>query len=966
MKNYLVTLFILFTNVCLAQTAINYDFNSNDLSSWNGNTAHFIVSPSHQLQLNNTAASTSYLATSFAPDQPQLEWNVYVRQGFAGSGNNYGRIYLLSSQSNLTQPTDGYYLQLGEAGSNDALELFRQSGTNPVSVCRAANATIAGSFTIRIKVTRSNEGLWSLLVDYNGATDYAEAATGVDATYSTGQWMGIVCVYTAGNANKFFFDDFYAGPPKADPLPPDVAERDDVMINEFFPDPTPSVGLPDQEFVELYNRSPKTFDLLGWKIGDASSLVSMPAVTIRPGEYVVITSVDGLPSLNNGGDVIKIIDNHGVLIDSINYNLDWYQDVSKSGGGYSIERLNPEVTSNDITNWYVSQSETGGTPGERNSVFGKNPDSKAPGVIDIRFLTDSIFVRFSENVVGGVVGGFRTDYRADSTAVIYVEGLTNGSVYTISLTDIHDFAGNTLVPKDFTFTYFIPYPVFYKDVIITEIMADPAPVVQLPEAEYVELYNRSANPVDLSGWRLADPTASAKLPSHIIMPNEFLLLTSTTNASKLPEAIGVSSFPSLGNLGDRIVLREPGGVAIDSVVYSPSWYRSTEKSDGGWSLELIDINNPCGEGDNWTASEDIDGGTPGETNSVFASKPDVTPPKLLSVFAVSEDSLVLTFDQRPYTTGNYSIDGEAHIRVKSIVIIASEKFQVKRLYSITIGDVADCNGNLMEPTTFSFSLAEPAAPRDLIFNEVLFNPRPGGVDFVEVFNRSDKYINLKGWRLSDVVIAEENYVITPLSYLAFTSSVVTIEDNYPAAIGKPVIELPLPSMPDDEGTVDLINNRGDTIDHLYYNDGMHSPILSNTEGVSLERVSPFDSTWHSANASAGYATPGYLNSSARPAFTSEGKLTITPEVVRPQGFSQIVYHFDQGGLVANASIIDMEGHVIKTIASNETIGSEGYFQWDGDRDEGGPAHCGYYMLWFQVFDTGGHVSTYRKRVVVGF
>ena len=137
--------------------------------------------------------------------------------------------------------------------------------------------------------------------------------------------MGMVCVYTAGNANKFFYDDVYAGPLRPDVPPPDVAETNDVVINEFFADPSPPVGLPEQEFVEVYNRSSKTFDLHGWKIGDATSLVSMPSLVIHPDEYVVITS---LPSLNNSGDVIRIVDEDGAVIDSINYSLSWYQDDS--------------------------------------------------------------------------------------------------------------------------------------------------------------------------------------------------------------------------------------------------------------------------------------------------------------------------------------------------------------------------------------------------------------------------------------------------------------------------------------------------------------------------------------------------------------------------------------------------------------------------------------------------------------
>ncbi|HEX8060882.1 MAG TPA: lamin tail domain-containing protein [Cyclobacteriaceae bacterium] len=945
MKNYSIIIFFL-TNICSGQ--VSDDFNDGDFVNWSGTTSHFIVNASHQLQLNNTVASTSYITTSFAPGQNDLEWNVYVKQSFAGSGNNYGRIYLLSDQANLTGSLNGYFLQLGEAGTNDAVELFRQTGNTVASVCRGANATIASSFAIRIKVTRI-AGSWKVFIDYSGGTDYSEAASGSDSTYSSGLWTGMVCVYTVGNANRFYFDDIYAGPLKPPPLPPDIAEFNDVVINEFFPDPTPPVGLPEQEFVEVYNRSSKTFNLQGWKIGDATGLVSMPPVVIRPDEYVVVTSV---PSLNNSGDVIKIIDDHGVLIDSINYTLDWYQDASKSAGGYSIERLNPEVKSNDVTNWHVSSSGTGGTPGVRNSVFGRNPDSKPPDIVSIRYLLDSIEIKFSEKIVGGDIGGFKTVYGSDSTAIIHLENLVNGLSYSITIGGIADPAGNILTPKEFSYTYFIPHAVFHKDIIITEIMADPTPVVQLPEAEYIEVFNRSVNPINLTGWRVEDPTTSAKLPSRIIMPGEYLVLTSATNASKFPKCVGVTSFPSLGNLGDRIVLREPAGKAIDSVAYSLSWYHSSEKADGGWSLELIDVNNPCGEGDNWTSSEDTDGGTPGEINSVFANKPDLTAPKLLSVFAVSGDSLVFTFDERPFESGSYSMSGTAFIRDRSIVLVVSEKFKTKMMYSIAVKDVADCNGNLMESTTISFALTETAQRNDIIINEVLFNPRPMESDFVEIYNRSLKYINLKNWMLSGKTVTATNEVLAPGSYRLLNS-----------------INMSMPSMPDDEGDIALINQRGDTIDHFHYNDDMHAAILSDTEGVSLERINPDESNWHSGNASTGYSTPGYVNSNSRPLYSADdGTIAIVPEVISPSGsasFSQFFYHFDRGGLVVNASVIDLDGRVIKTIATNETIGTEGSFQWSGDRDEGGMARSGYYLVWFQVFDHDGGVRTYRSRVIVG-
>lgn len=988
MKNISATIVIIFISICLANMClaqVAFDFNDNDLSAWDGNTSNFIINTSHQLQLNHTTAGTSFIATPFAPTGADLEWNVYVRQAFAGSANNYSRIYFLSSRSDLTQPTEGYFLQLGEAGSNDAIELFRQNGSSTVSVCRSANATIASAFAIRVKVKRDSTGLWKVFVDYTGGTEFIEVASGSDLTYRTGQWMGMMCVYTAGNATRFFYDDIYAGPPKADPLPPEIAVPFDIVVNEFFPDPSPSAGLPEEEFVEIYNRSNKTFDLHGWKLGDATSVQSLPDGLIEPGKFVVIhNSV----SLNNASDVIKLIDNHDRTIDSLSYSLSWYQDETKSVGGYTIERLNPEMPSTDPTNWHVSQSETGGTPGAINSVFGRNPDSKPPVIRSIGLPNDStVAIKFNEAVMvnednllltgPGTIKGIQ--FSAQDTSVLVALGnLVNGTEYHLNVSGFVDFAGNIGAPKDFAFTFFIPHPVNPKDIIITEVMSDPTPVVQMPEAEYLELLNRSVYPVSLSGWHIEDANTRAALPPVIMMPGSFLLVTSTTNTTKFQHATGVTSFPSLGNLGDKIVLRDRDDVTIDSMNYNITWYHNTEKSEGGWSLELIDVNNPCGEGDNWTASEDLDGGTPGHANSVFANKPDLTPPHITSLICLSPDSLAITFNEKiDPLNGEFSLPGRPVFKdaaSRDIFFILTEPISPRIGYQITITDVADCNGNIMPPVTINFSLPEKGLPNDVVINELLFNPRPNGADFIELYNRTAKYIDLKGWSLSGEVIAGANDILAPYSYRAFTSSLVATEVNYPRSVGMPMMEVQLPSLPDDEGAITLSDSEGASIDQFTYNDDMHSPIVGDTEGVSLERISPDELTtdvnnWHSANASAGFATPGYINSSSRPQpGVDTGTVSITPEVITLSAsvmFSQIFYQFDQSGLVANVSVIDLEGRVIKNIAANETIGAQGSFHWDGDREEGGRARCGYYMVWFQTFDLEGKVRTYRRRVVVG-
>ena len=123
---------------------ISDDFSVGNFSAtpaWSGTDTAFHVNELFQLQLNASTPGTSWLVTEFSFDPAHhMEWQVFVKQSFSPSGANFGRVYLMSDQTDLSGPLDGYYLQLGEAGSNDAVELFRQSGTTRVSLCRATTA----------------------------------------------------------------------------------------------------------------------------------------------------------------------------------------------------------------------------------------------------------------------------------------------------------------------------------------------------------------------------------------------------------------------------------------------------------------------------------------------------------------------------------------------------------------------------------------------------------------------------------------------------------------------------------------------------------------------------------------------------------------------------------------------------------------------------------------------------------
>jgi hypothetical protein len=211
--------------------------------------------------------------------------------------------------------------------------------------------------------------------------------------------------------------------------------------------------------------------------------------------------------------------------------------------------------------------------------------------------------------------------------------------------------------------------------------------------------------------------------------------------------------------------------------------------------------------------------------------------------------------------------------------------------------------------------------------------------------------------------------------LVFTSDPTVLSQHFPNAIPNGLFKVSTPSMPDDEGAIALKNDEGKILDYFIYTEKMHSPFIKDNEGVSLERIyfsGPTNeaNNWKSANASAGFATPGYLNSNSRQEHElSSNAVVMDPEIFSPStpgmDFSKINYKFEQSGKVANVKILDAQGRLIKILANNETLAYEGFFRWDGDRDDGSRARIGYYVVWFEVFDESGNVQVFRKRAVIG-
>ncbi len=581
----------------------------------------------------------------------------------------------------------------------------------------------------------------------------------------------------------------------------------------------------------------------------------------------------------------------------------------------------------------------------------------------------------------------------NSTVVIleFEEDLVDASKYELSYLDIADTLGNS-ISSVFEFTYERPYQAQFGDVIISEIMANPVAEGNLPNAEYIELYNRSAGAISLKGLVWQDATNSTFLERAVINPKSYFILTKTSTANLFQlgvDVMGVRNWPSLNKSEDFLTLAIADGHILDQVRYDQSWYGLAGADDR--SLELVDPEHLCGQSRNWSASVADQGGTPGKENSVNQSNPNLLGPEVLTVLAPDDSTVIVAYNEwiqpeieileatiLPPTGVTEILTGALP---NALRINLSNKLLASIPYELQLKGVRDCNGNLASVKTSTFVLASPADSGDLVFNELMFAPFPLAEEFVEIYNQSEKYIDLKQWQIhrsteDGEALSEASHIINPNEYLVLTRDKNQLMASYPKVPSKSVLETTsLPNLPNDEGTLLLITDSGVISDSLYYSDEMHHPLLEDNQGVSLERVSQIEETnksmnWQSAASNVGFATPGESNSHQRDSEGILGEVLIDPPVFEPGNnghidFAYIHYDFNLLGPIANVVIYNLRGVPIKFLAQNELIANKGFFTWDGTDEENQKVNIGPYIILFEVFDTTGIVNTFKKKVVVG-
>jgi hypothetical protein len=279
----------------------------------------------------------------------------------------------------------------------------------------------------------------------------------------------------------------------------------------------------------------------------------------------------------------------------------------------------------------------------------------------------------------------------------------------------------------------------------------------------------------------------------------------------------------------------------------------------------------------------------------------------------------------------------------------------------------------------------PVFPGELVINEILFDPFPEGNDYVEIYNNSEKELPVhqlylasrdKNLELTQIYpLSNTKHLLPPGNYLALTRDTNGVFPWFTIRCPECFLQTEkFPSFNNDDDYVVLLDAELGVIDELYYTDEMHSELLFDTEGISLERISFSKQTnmaenWHSASTDSGYGTPGYQNSQYENENLISPQITFSPESFSPNndGYNdeyKIHYQLDKPGYYANVRVFDSAGRFVLQLTKNSLLASSGEITWNGEDETGQRQSMGVYVVVVEMFDLNGNVKRYKDGVVL--
>ncbi|MFA5648663.1 MAG: lamin tail domain-containing protein [Bacteroidales bacterium] len=573
----------------------------------------------------------------------------------------------------------------GDVNSNDALipsnYVIKNAKGSKFEILGAyANAEIANSITLRTQTL----SLEPLTLYVSGVKSVAETTSVNDSIK-----IGMGAAGTFGN----------------------------VIINEIMARPSGNLGLPNVEYIELYNRTEKTIDLSGWKIRANDKSTTIENAVVETGGYLILSSVNGalslqeqgntvgvtsFPSLLVGGMFLGLYDENGNLISWVEYSDSWYGNDAKKTGGYSLERIDVNNLVEGSANWTASSDAIGGTPGRVNSVNATNADNTNPWVTEIKVVgTNRIEVGFSEPMdslsislagnylvsrgLGNPTWSTTFGPKYNRALLTFETEMVIGEVYSLCFEPtITDFAGNLLETPCVDFA--LHEEPAKGDLIINEVLFNP----YTGGTDFVEIYNNSDKSFDLSKLWIANRDKEslglkeyypASDRAYTLFPGEYVVLTDNPLLVEQfyyienPNAmVKLSKMPSYPSDKGYVLLLSELSVEIDELAYTDKMHNALLADVKGVSLERIHPDMPSASSSSWQSAAQTAGfATPTAQNSQFS-----LPTKVNDAFNLSQKVFSPDGDGfEDYVLINYELPESGFIA--NIMVFDSRGRRIKRL-----------------------------------------------------------------------------------------------------------------------------------------------------------------------------------------------------------------------------------------------------------------------------------------------
>lgn len=435
-------------------------------------------------------------------------------------------------------------------------------------------------------------------------------------------------------------------------------ERYDIIISEVMAKPTPTIGLPAVEYIELHNRLPHPVLLQNWKLNVGNTVKKLPDIALDSSGYAVIIvqkyeesfsqfceHIYTLSSLaiTDGGQSLTLYNQHGEVIHHIQFKKEWHSESIKQEGGWSLEMVDENWPCAGKWNWDSSTDPLGGTPGRANSIRSSLYDNDPPILTGVT-MTDSMTLRvhFSKTLNDRVLDQdelFRTTPNMEIQRISEVPPDFRSLDVRFSNPPQPDVIYQLLVNGEFSDCGGNSYPVLTEisfgvtaspsnnDLIINEILTNP---IGSTHADYLEIYNRSNHILDLKevkigygGDTLPQKAVIAVSKGLQIRPGEYVALCKEKESTlqqyvckEENNLIDCDSLPDFAISEGVVFLTDKSLRTIDRLAYSEEMHYAKLLTTKGVSLERLYADHPTQDENNWrSAAESAGFGTPGYQNS---------------------------------------------------------------------------------------------------------------------------------------------------------------------------------------------------------------------------------------------------------------------------------------------------------------------------------------------------------------